>query len=132
MEWAKKTVNGMLVATCTVTGVASGTAYTPEIDFISYGSNNNRYIGITCVASAVSGTNLDVSLLGSSAQGTADASMEYTHVSDALVADITNAAKTKSAIVDFNLYPTPYYKIGFLVDSSEVANTIDVTIVVPQ
>lgn len=132
MAWTKTSVNGMLVATETVTGVASGTAYTSDMDFIPFGKNNNHYIGIACVASAVSGTDLDVSLLGSSTAGTAGASMEYTHVSDALVADITNAAKTKSAVVDFNLYPTPYYKIGFLVDASETANTVAVTITVPQ
>ncbi len=132
MSWVNKSVNGFKVWTETVTLVASGTAYTSEIDFVPMGENNNHYIGIACVASAVSGTNLDVSLLGSAAQGTADASMEYTHVSDALVADITNSAKTKSALVDFNLYPTPYYKIGFLVDASEAANTVAVTIAVPD
>lgn len=132
MAWTKKSANGMLIATETVTLVASGTAYTSDIDFIPFGKNNNHYIGIACVASAVSGTNLDVSLLGSATAAVAGASMAFTHVSDALVADITNSAKTKTAAVDFNLYPTPYFKVGFLVDADESANTVAITIVVPQ
>lgn len=131
MSWSKKSVNGMLVATETVTGVASGTAYTSDIDFIPFGKNNNHYIGISCANASLSGTNLDVSLLGSAAAATAGASMEFTHVSDSLVADITTGT-TKSACVDFNLYPTPYYKIGFLVDTSETTKSVTVTITVPQ
>lgn len=130
MAWSLKSVNGCLVATETVTGVASGTAYTSEISFIKKTDLANHYVGISCANASLAGTNLDVSLLGTATSGTAGASMEFTHVSDSLVADITTGT-TKSANVDFNLYPTPFYRIGFLVDSSETAKSVTVTIVVP-
>lgn len=135
MAWTKKTVNGMLVATESVTLAASATyAYTSEIDFLNLNpsATNNKYVGLICTASAVAGTNVDVSLHGTAVSGTAGASMEYVLDAPGSIADVTNSAKSKAASVDIKASPFPYYRIGLLCDVNESANTMTVTIIVPQ
>lgn len=134
MAWTKKTVNGMVVATETVTLAASATyAFTSEIDFIHFPDvQQNKYVTLTCVASAVSGTNVDVSLHGYSTSGTAGAAANQLVDAPGSIGDVTNAAKTKQASFDIMAYPAPYYKIGLLCDADESANTMAVTIIVPN
>jgi hypothetical protein len=134
MAWTKKSVNGMLVATETITLPASSYGYSSEIDFLDHNPNDRltKYVGLVAVASAVSGTNVDISLHGTATSGTAGASMEFLLDGPGSIADVTNAAKTKSAAFDIKAYPFPYFRIGALVDASEVANTMTFTIVVPQ
>jgi hypothetical protein len=134
MAWTKKTVNGMLVATETVTLAASATyAYTSEIDFLNANPNSllNKYVGLVCTASAVTGTNVDISLHGGITTGTAGGSMPYVLDAPGSIADVTNSAKTKVGIFDIKAYPFPYYRIGLLCDVDESANTMTVTITVP-
>lgn len=133
MAWTKKTVNGMLVATETVTLAGSATyAFTSEIDFIKLDTNNNQYIFLKCVASAVSGTNVDVSLHGYETSGTSGASTNVLVDAPGSIGDVTNSAKTKMATFDIHPYPAPYYKVGLLCDTNESANTMAVTIIVPN
>lgn len=133
MSWSKTTVNGMLVATETVTlaGAAGAYAFTSEIDFIPMGDLANKYVTLTCVASAVTGTNVDVSLHGYSTKGTSGGSNNQLVDAPGSIGDITNSAKTKQASFDIKPYPAPYYRIGFLSDANESANTVTVTIIVP-
>lgn len=128
MPWIKRTVNGMLVATEVVTLPASATiGYTSEIDFLKAVDDSARYISIRCTASAITGTNVDVSLLGTDTS----AGTKFTLL-DAPVADITNSAKTAGAAVNLAAYPAPYYYIGLTADADESANTMTVVIMVPQ
>jgi hypothetical protein len=78
-------------------------------------------------ASAVSGTNLDISLHGTWEAG----GSKVTLVSDALVADIT-ATGNNVDILDLNAYPMPYYYIGWTADADESANTITLTCIVDE
>jgi hypothetical protein len=129
MAWTKKTVNGMLVATEVVTLPASATiGYTSEIDFLKAVDDSARYISVVCTASAISGTNVDVSLHGTDTTG----GTKFTLVSDTVVADITNSAKTAGAALNLAAYPAPYYYIGLTADADESANTMTVVIMVPQ
>jgi hypothetical protein len=132
MAWTKKTVRGMLVATEEVTLASSATyAYTSEIDFIDLGKDASKYITLSCDASAVSGTNVDLSLVGTPTSGTAGASCLVLKDAPGSIADVTNAAKVSTAAFDIKVYPAPYYRIGLLCDANESANTMTVTIIVP-
>ena len=131
MSWSLKSAGNSLVATEVVTLASSATyAFTSEIDFIDLDKNNNQYIGFTCTASAVTGTNVDVSLHSYPESGTAGAATNLTL--DALVADVTNAAKIKQAVVDIKPYFMGLGRIGLLCDANESANTMTVVITVPQ
>lgn len=134
MAWSSKSVNGMTVFTETVTLASSATyAFTSEIDFIPYENQvDNQYVGLTCVASAVTGTNVDVSLHGYSTSGTAGSATNVLVDAPGSIADLTNSAKTAQKTFDIKPYPMPYYKIGLLCDVDESANTVAVTIVLKK
>lgn len=133
MAWSVKSVNGMLVASEAVTLAGSATyAFTSQIDFIPLGSLANKYITLTCEASAVSGTNVDISLHGYGTSGTAGAATNVLVDAPGSIGDVTNAAKIKQACFDIKPYPAPYYRIGLLCDADEDANTMTVTIIVPE
>lgn len=110
-----------------VTQASSATyAYSSVIDFLKPKvDGKNRYVTLWASASAVSGTNIDISLWGSlTATGT-----KYL-LTDApgSIADITNAAKTAAGRFDIEAYPAPYYWIGMLADANESANTVTLNI----
>jgi hypothetical protein len=125
MAFTKTSNKNMAVAVETKTCPASATVgYGSEIDFLKLDpENNNRYISVLCSASAVTGTNLDIALYGAHTSG----GTKFLLV-DAIVADITNSAKTAGGRVDLNAYPAPYYYIGWTADADESANTITVSI----
>lgn len=83
----------------------------------------NRYIMVGLNPSAVSGTNLDIALYGSTDR---DGTTKVLLV-DAIVADIT-ATGWVFGQVDLNAYPFPYYFIAWTPDADESANTIQVLI----
>jgi hypothetical protein len=86
-------------------------------------SKLNRYVTFTFNVSAVSGTNVDIALYGSSdAAGTSKALLK-----DAVVADITATGEV-AGVVDLNAYPAPYYFLGWTTDADEDANTIAVKV----
>jgi hypothetical protein len=129
MAWTPTTTN----TTTNVGGYTSGAItlpssavleYTPVIDFVGPRSTTTtRYIFITGVASAISGTNIDIGLYGSdSPTGT-----KYL-LADAPIADISNAAKAKGGVIDLNAYPAPYYFLGHTADADEHANTVTYTV----
>ncbi len=128
MAWIKKTVNGMLVAEETITLPSTGTGYTSEINFLKPTNSATKYVGLVCTASAVSGTNLDVSLNGTWTSGGTKVVLVD---APGGIEDITNTAKTKSSIFNLNAYPAPYYYIGFTVDTDESSNTVTVRLVLP-
>ena len=88
-------------------------------------SRATRYVVIGCNATAVTGTNLDVSLYGSDTLGGA---VKFSLL-DAVVADLTATGWVWSVPIDLNAYPAPYYYIGFLSDVDEVANTVAVRLI---
>lgn len=101
------------------------TGYSTYIDFLGgvLTAQSKGYVELICVASAVSGTNLDIGVYGSfTTTGT-----KYLLL-DAPVADVTNAAKTATGSVNLAAYPMPYYFIGWITDADESANTITVYI----
>jgi hypothetical protein len=110
----------------TVTLPSSATTeYSSEIDFIAADlKNNNRYVTFGIIASAVTGTNLDIGLYGSMTSG----GTKFLLL-DAVVADVTNAAKVKFQAVDLNAYPAPYYYLGWTSDGDESANTVSAYVI---
>jgi len=130
MAWAKKTRNGMGTQQEVVTQASSATyAYSSAIDFWKVkGDGKARYITISAVASAVTGTNIDVSLWGAFTSG----GTKFLLL-DAPIADLTNAAKSAGGSVNIEAYPAPYYFIGMLADANESSNTVTLNVsVVPQ
>lgn len=126
MAWVNTSRKSLIVKTeSTITLPASATfGYTSVIDdLLPDPTNNNRFVSILVVASAISGTNIDVGLFGSM---TPTGSKFL--LLDAVVADVTNSAKSKGGVVDLNAYPAPYYWIGWEADTNESANTVTVTI----
>ena len=80
-------------------------------------------VGFAFNASAVSGTNLDIDLMGSMSADGSDAFL----LKDAIVADITATGKVVG-YVDVNLVPAPFYLIRVTTDADESANTLDIEI----
>ena len=129
MAFTKTSANGKTVYQETYTLPASATiGYSTEIDFFSFDPKiANKNVTVVLNASAVSGTNLDISLHGTWEAG----GSKVTLVSDALVADIT-ATGNNVDILDLNAYPMPYYYIGWTADADESANTITLTCIVEE
>lgn len=122
MAWADKTRNGMGTKQEVVTLPASSYGYSSAIDFLKVnGKGNARYATLFAEASAVSGTNVDISLWGAYTSG--GTKFLLTDAPGSIV-DLTNAAKAQGASFNVEAYPAPYYFIGMLVDASEVANTV--------
>ena len=127
MAWAKRTKNSVGTQYEAVTQAASATyAYSSVIDFWSVKADGkNRYITIFAEASAVSGTNIDISLWGAySSGGTKFLLLD----APGSIADLTNAAKTAAGRIDLEAYPAPYYYIGMLADVDESANTVTLNV----
>lgn len=127
MAWVRKTQNKLGSQQETVTQASSATyAYSSVIDFLKVkGDGNPRYITLWATASAVSGTNIDISLWGS----LTSAGTKFL-LTDApgSISDLTNSAKTAAASFDIEKYPAPYYFIGMLADADESANTVQLNI----
>ena len=121
MAWTNTSRKNILVKTEAKTLPGSATTeYSSVIDdLLPNMANETRTITIVMTASAISGTNADIGLYGAATPtGT-----KYLLL-DAVVADVTNAAKVKIGTVDLNDYPAPYYFIGWTSDADESANTI--------
>jgi hypothetical protein len=132
MAWSKSVNNnGYTSYTETVTLPASATSgYSSEIDFLEADPDNaTKKVIVVANASAVSGTNLDLSLIGHWTSGTAGASM--VSLVDAYIADIT-ATGNNIDVLDVNSYPMPYYRLKHISDADESANTITYTVLVKQ
>lgn len=126
MAWTNTSRKNVLIKreTYTLPGSAT-TGYSSVIpDLLPNLANETRSITVVCTASAISGTNIDVSLYGSADEA---GTVKY-QLLDAVVADVTNSAKIKVGTVDLNDYPAPYYFIGWLADTNESANTVTVEI----
>ena len=129
MAFTKTSANGKTVYQETYTLPASATiGYSSEIDFFKFDPKlASKNVTIVLNASAVSGTNLDISLHGAWEAG----GSKVTLVSDALVADIT-ATGNNVDILDLNSYPMPYYYVAWTADADESANTITLTCIVDE
>ena len=129
MAFTKTSANNKTVYQESYTLPSSATiGYSTEIDFFSFDPKiANKNVTVILNASAVSGTNLDISLHGAWEAG----GSKVTLVSDALVADIT-ATGNNVDILDLNAYPMPYYYIGWTADADESANTITLTCIVDE
>lgn len=123
MAFAKTTVNHLPQYYESYTLPSSATTeYSSIISQLRPTNNGStRYITVTCTASAVSGTNLDIGLYG--AQTTTGTK---TLLKDAIVTDLQTGALTATGSVDLNAYVYPYYFIGWTADANESANTIGV------
>jgi hypothetical protein len=132
MAWSETTsANGYKVYTETITLPASATAgYSSQIDFLEADpSTTTNNVIVVANASAVSGTNLDLSLIGHWTKDTAGASMVT--LVDAYIADIT-ATGNNIDVLDVNAYPMPYYRLKHISDADESANTITYTVIVKK
>ena len=129
MAFTKTSANGKTVYQETYTLPSSATTeYSSEIDFLKCDPKmTNKNVTFILNASAVTGDNLDISLLGAWETG----GSKFTLVADTLVADIT-ATGNNVDILDLNAYPAPYYYIGWTSDADESANTITVTCIVDE
>tara|TARA_R100000808_G_C2056097_1_gene89541 strand:- start:34 stop:477 length:444 start_codon:yes stop_codon:yes gene_type:complete len=129
MAFTKTSANGKTVYQETYTLPSSATiGYSTEIDFFKFDPKvTNKNVTVVLNASAVSGSNLDISLHGTWEAG----GSKVTLVSDALVADIT-ATGNNVDILDLNTVPMPYYYIGWTADGDESANTITLTCIVDE
>jgi hypothetical protein len=129
MAFTKTSANGKTVYQETYTLPSSATiGYSTEIDFFKFDPKiTNKNVTIILNASAVSGSNLDISLHGVWEKS----GSKFTLVSDALVADIT-ATGNNVDILDLNTVPAPYYYIGWTADADESANTITLTCIVDE
>lgn len=133
MSWTKTTNNnGYTVYTETITLPASATAgYSSEIDFLEADPDNaTKKVIVVANASAVSGTNLDLSIVGHWTKDTAGASMVDLGV-DGYIADIT-ATGNNIDVLDVNTIPMPYHRFKHIADADESANTITYTVLVKQ
>ena len=126
MAWLDKTRNGMgCKEEAAVTLPASAViGYSSVIDFLKpRNDGTNQYVTIVLTPTAVTGTNLDISLLGAMTSG----GDKFTLL-DAPVADLTADATAVAGVIDINAYPAPFYYIGWTADVNESANTITVQI----
>ena len=129
MAFTKTSANGKTVYQESYTLPASATiGYSSEIDFFKFDPKlASKNVTIVLNASAVSGTNLDVSLHGTWEAG----GSKVTLVSDGLVTDIA-ATGNNVDILDLNSYPMPYYYVAWTADADESANTITLTCIVDE
>lgn len=125
MAWAKRTKNDMGTQYEAVTQASSATyAYSSVIDFWKPKQDGkSRYVTIFGEASAVTGTNIDVSLWGAYTSG----GTKFLLL-DAPIVDLTNAAKTAGGSINLEAYPAPYYYIGMLADADEHLNTVTLNV----
>jgi len=101
------------------------TEYSSEIDFISVNNKEAAsYVTFGIIASAVTGTNLDIGLYGAMTSG----GTKFLLL-DAVVTDVTNAAKVQFKSINLNAYPAPYYYLGWTSDGDESANTISAYVI---
>lgn len=117
---------GDLVLKQTYTLPTTGVGYSDYFE-VKAGPNATRYIGGSLVASAVTGTNLDIALYGADTPTGTKRLLK-----DAIVADITD---TTLAVINHELKANgwaPYFFLGWTVDTDESANTIAVTVVIPS
>jgi len=121
MAWARKTRNDLGGQQEVLTGATTGTAYSSVIDFLKPRCDGTtQYVTLSVVASAISGTDIDIMLYGSvDSAGTS----KYLLL-DCLDMTIVTGAK----VIDINAYPAPYYFISQTVQASEAANTLTVNI----
>lgn len=127
MAWTKKTRNGMGTQQEVVTQASSATyAYSSAIDSWKVKADGKaRYVSIFAEASAVAGTNIDISLWGAySAGGTKFLLVD----APGSIADLTNSAKTAGGSFNIEAYPAPYYFIGMLADADNSANKVTLNI----
>lgn len=127
MAWVDKTRNSMGTQQEVVKQAASATyAYSSAIDSWKVKRDGkSRYVTIFAEASAVSGTNIDISLWGAYTSGGTKFLLLDAPGS---IADLTNSAKTAAGRIDIEAYPAPYYFIGMLADANESANTVTLNI----
>jgi hypothetical protein len=104
----------------------SNTQYTGVFSIPKTARKSHRYVTFFLSADAITGTNIDVALMGANTSG----GTKYLLL-DAVVADITNGAD-KVAVVDINAYPMPYYYLRLIADADNKANTLTVKIFVPS
>lgn len=110
----------------TISLVDTAKAYTAEIDFVGPDpSREFKYVLVEIVASAVTGTNLDVAL-----EGAVRKSGTLTVLLDAIVADITDTTPALARL-DLNEYSAMVYKFSFLSDTDETANSVTVRVWIP-
>lgn len=133
MAWTRLAAplnSGLTIIQEEVTLVDTDTAYTSEIPediqgLMTPDSSAARKVLVSFNASAVTGTNLDISVQGQWASGGT-----RVQLLDAVVADIT-ATGENSAIFDLNAYPAAWYSFAALSDADESSNTLTVTLVIP-
>lgn len=124
MAWTSKTRNGMGGKQEILAGAATGTSYSSVIDFLKpKGDGKNRYVALSVLASAITGTDIDIFLYGSlDSAGTVK-----TVLLDCL--DMSQGTAVSGVkIFDLEAYPYPYYFISQTVQASEAANTLTVNI----
>ena len=138
MAWTGKVINsnGDVVYTEAVDNVATGRAFTSDINPLVKGldANGHRYVTLTCSQDTCDGTNLDVALVGSNTGAPGATLATGFELLDTVVADMTaDATQYSSATpVDLALYPAAYRYFAFLVDADESGHTITVTLFVPH
>jgi hypothetical protein len=102
--------------------------YSSVIDFLPALNREaaHEYATILCHTSAITGTNVDIALYGSSDSAGTD---KYLLV-DAPVADLAKSGSVydQAGVIDLKAYTAPYYFIGWTSDADEHLNTITVTI----
>lgn len=129
MAWTPTSITGnlrnILILEETYTLPASAiTGYSSVIDgFGPNMTNNNRYIAVTFLTSALSGSNLDMSLYGATKVGGTKVQLL-----DVIVADISNGDGIVAGLIDLNAYPAGVYYLAWLADTNEAANTIAVQV----
>lgn len=123
MAWIHKSENNVLYSKeelITMPGTTA-TGYTSVIDFLDFLLKEGRsgYIEVAAHPSAITGSDLDISLYGSyTLTGT-----KY-QLLDTIVVDLSVDDVRVFGSVAIWQYPFPYYWIGFLTDTDESANTI--------
>jgi len=127
MAWARRTAND-LGTQYEVTTLPSSAAqeFGSVIDFLKPRCDGTtQYITFIFLPTAVTGTNLDIALYGS----TDSAGTSKYLLKDIVVADLTVDAMAVAGKIDINAYPAPYYFIAWTADADEHLNTITVDIV---
>lgn len=103
------------------------TTYSSEIDFIRPClDQEHMWVAFIAHPTAITHTNLDVCLYGTWTTGGTKVTLK-----DAIIADLTADDTPVVGLVDMNLYPCPYYYVGFLSDGDEAANTVALRIILP-
>lgn len=127
MAFTKSTENGFLKAVEVVTLGNATTVYSSVLDTLRVRRRFAQNVfTVTLQASAVSGTNVDISLYGSDTEAGTVKRLVTANIVTALT-DTTEAV----AYIDVGAKPWPYYFLSFLSDADETANTVTVTILAP-